>query len=214
MDGDDDDAQEFDPEIDLLQRYETMVQTQVETLNGIDDKAAYVSRLIGILVGLVLTSVSIVVSADGFRFNIDSVGAFLLIFFGSLGLFSALVYSIITYLSSKFMYGPSSDLGETMAQYAISDQDYKDVMLRGYSAAIRDNRRVIVTNAQRFERCLSSLVVGLLFLLGGAVLIVLPNHALVDGVVVVGFTLSAALIGRHILREEYLTLERKHPDDD
>lgn len=48
MPSDDDSADQppfldFDPEEDLLRRYEKMVQTQISTLNEIDDKAAYVA---------------------------------------------------------------------------------------------------------------------------------------------------------------------------
>ncbi|SEO20051.1 hypothetical protein SAMN05216388_100999 [Halorientalis persicus] len=87
-------------------------------------------------------------------------------------------------------------------------------MLHGYSDAIRDNRKVVIANSKWVERCLTSLVIGVLYMLGGAVLVVLPNHIYVSGLVFAGISGAALLIGKYILREEYLTLEREHPDND
>lgn len=200
---------EFDPELDLLQRYEQMVQTQVETLNGIDDKAAYVARLVSVLTGLVLSAVSIIVSTGNIELTIETSAVFLLLGAAVSAFFVSLVYAIITYLSSKFKYGPTSGLGEFMADYRVEDQNYKDMMLRGYSEAIRANRRVVVTNSKRFEKCLASLLAGVLFLFGAGITIVLPEHALLEGIVVIVFVLVAGLLVRYIVREEYLTLERQ-----
>lgn len=54
-------ATNFDVEFDLLKRYEQMINTQINTLNGIDDKAASIARLVTILVGLLLSGASLIV---------------------------------------------------------------------------------------------------------------------------------------------------------
>ncbi len=87
-------------------------------------------------------------------------------------------------------------------------------MLQGYSDAIRDNRKVVIANSKQFERCLTSLVIGVLYLLGGAVLVILPNHIYISGIVTLRISGAALLIGKYILREENLALEREHPDND
>lgn len=212
---DNDSSQEtFDPELDLLERYEAMVETQVETLNGIDDKAAYIARLVGILAGLVTSAASILVGTQGVQFTTQTRAVFLMLALAVVSFFVSLIYAIITYLSSRFEYGPKATLGEFMADYQIGVQTYKEMMLRGYSEAIQANRQVVVTNAKRFERCLASFLNGVLFLFGSGALIVLPPSWLVDSVVVIGFSISSLIITRYILAEEYLTLERELSTDE
>lgn len=205
---------DFDSEIDLLHRYEQMIQTQVETLNGIDDKAAYVARLVGILAGLVLTTVSLIATTEGFSIGVSNGGALVLAALAIIALFVSLVYAIITYLSSKFEYGPSAGIGDYMSQAQVPEQEYKDVLLRGYSQAIRANRRVVVTNARRFERCLASFASGLLLFFGVGVVLVLPDESWLDVIVVFLFVTIVLVFSRYILREEYLTLDRQLPSDD
>lgn len=205
---------DFDSEIDLLHRYEQMIQTQVETLNGIDDKAAYAARLVGILAGLVLTTVSLIATTEGFSIGVSNGGALVLAALAIIALFVSLVYAIITYLSSKFEYGPSAGIGDYMSQAQVPEQEYKDVLLRGYSKAIRANRRVVVTNARRFERCLASFASGLLFFFGVGVVLVLPDESWIDIVVVFSFVTIVLVFSRYIIREEYLTLDRQLPTDD
>ncbi|SFR93196.1 hypothetical protein SAMN05216559_1239 [Halomicrobium zhouii] len=205
---------EFDSEIDLLHRYEQMIQTQVETLNGIDDKAAYVARLVGILAGLILTGVSLIASNEGFAIGASNGGALALAALAITSLFVSLVYAIVTYLSSKFEYGPSAGIGDFMSQAQVPEQEYKDVLLRGYSQAIRANRRVVVTNARRFERCLASFASGLLLFFGVGVVLVLLDESWIDLAVVFSSVTIALVFSRYILREEYLTLDRQIPTDD
>lgn len=219
MSPDDDDATppfppDFDPEQDLLRRYEKMVQTQISTLNGIDDKAAYAARLVGILAGLVLSATSIAVSAREVAVSVQTSVVFVLLASSVAALFVSLVYAIITYLSSKFEYGPSAEMGEYMSNYKVDEQQYKDVLLRGYSDAIRQNRRVVVTNARRFERSLAAFLAGLLFLFGAGVLLILSASFATEIGVSLLFTGSAAWLVRYILREEYLTLDRQGINDE
>lgn len=205
---------EFDPEQDLLRRYEKMVQTQISTLNGIDDKAAYVARLVGILAGLVLSATSIAVSSQEVTVSIQTSVVFVLLASSVAALFVSLVYAIITYLSSTFEYGPSAEMGEYMSNYRVDEQQYKDVLLRGYSDAIRQNRQVVVTNARRFERCLAAFLAGLLFLFGAGILFISPASLAAEIGVTLLFAGSAAWLVRYILREDYLTLDRRGVHDE
>lgn len=207
-------ADEFDPELDLLQRYDEMIQTQVEMLNGIDDKAAYVARLVSILTGLVLSAASVVASIEGHELTVETGPELFLLGVCVLSFFASLVYAIVTYLSSRFEYGPKSGLGEFMADYHVKNQDYKDMMLRGYSEAIQANRRVVVTNSRRFEKCLAGLLAGVFFLLGAGVVTVLPEHFPLEAGTTLVFVIAVIVLVRYIVREDYLTIERKHPVDE
>ncbi|WP_324662805.1 hypothetical protein [Haloarcula sediminis] len=205
---------DFDPEQDLLRRYEKMVQTQISTLNGIDDKAAYVARLVGILAGLILSATSLAVSTEEITVSIKTSAVFILLGLSVAALFVSLVYAIITYLSSKFEYGPSAEMGEYMSNYKVKEQQYKDVLLRGYSDAIKQNRRVVVTNARRFQRCLAAFLAGLLFLFGASIILILIFPLMAEILVALLFVGGAGWLVRYILREEYLTLERRDTDNE
>lgn len=207
-------SERFDAETDLLQRYEAMVRTQIETINGIDDKAAYVARLVAILAGLVLTSMSVVASTADVGVMPGDGGEVVLSVLAVTALFVSLVYAIITYLSSEFQYGPSARIGEYMATNKVSDQEYKDVLLHGYSQANRANGRVVIANSKRFQRCLTSFASGILFFFGVGVTLVLPDEPWVDAAVVTAFAALVVVFGRYVLREEYLTLDRQRTNDE
>lgn len=212
MPSDDDDfdlPSDFDPEEDLLRRYEQMVQTQISTLNGVDDKAAYVARLVGILAGLVLSAVSFAVGTEEVSVSAETGLFFVLLALSVAALFTSLVYAVITYLSSSFQYGPSPGLGDYMAKFKVTEQDYKDSLLRGYADAIRNNERVVITNARRFQRCLAAFLVGILLLFGSGILFVLPVPFFSQVAVAVGFSGAAVWMVVYILREDYLTLDRQ-----
>lgn len=205
---------EFDPELDLLERYEQMIQTQVDTLNGIDDKAAFIGRFVGLLASLVLSATSVVVGTQQVELSLETGGVFSMLGLAVLAFFVSLVYAIITYLSSRFEYGPAANLGSFMADYHVKEQDYQDMMLRGYSEAIQANRRVVATNSKRFERCLASFLAGILFLFGAGVLLVLPGILPLHVGVGLLFAIVAVILIHYILRGNYLTLERRQIGDD
>jgi hypothetical protein len=58
------DDEQLDPKTDLLRRYEQMIQTQISTLNEIDDRAIRVSRLITLLIGIGVSIISLVVGTE------------------------------------------------------------------------------------------------------------------------------------------------------
>ena len=153
------DRDQFDPELDLLNRYDQMIATQIEIINGIDDKAAFTGRLIGLLGGLILTAISVVAGTDTIESSVPTAASLVLLAIGVLALFVSLVLAIITYLSSKFAYGPTAGLGKFMAEHQVDPQQYRDALLDGYSEAIVDNRRVVQRNARRFKYCLTALLV-------------------------------------------------------
>lgn len=203
------DGEDFDPEMDLLRRYGEMVETQIETINGIDDKAAYTARLIGILGGLILTAVSFGATSDAIKVSETTAAAIILLGLGILILLVSLVFAIMTYLSSKFVYGPPTGLGRYLADYQVDPQDYRDAMLRGYSAGIEANRKVVDDNSKRFKRSLASLLAALILLFGSGMLLVLPSNIFSDVVLFLSFVIAAGLLARYILREDYLTLQEE-----
>lgn len=199
---------DIDQEIDLLQRYESILQTQVETINGIDDKAIQTARLIGVLGGLVMTGTSLAVSTGVLEVSTETAIGIIALGAGSVALFVSLVFAIITYLSTRFEYGPTSQLGYEMAQYQIKEQDYRDMMLRGYSTAIQKNRKVVDANSDRFKHCLASLSVAIIFLFAAGPALLSPLYS-VDLVICGLAIVLAAVVGYYILQEHYITIERE-----
>ena len=204
----------FDAEEDLLRRYEQMIQTQISTLNDIDDKAAYVARLVAILTGLTLSAASFAASRAELSLNVET-GAVLLLTGSSVSaFFISVVFAIITYLKSEFEYGPTIGMGRYMARYKVDDQQYKDVLLRSYATAIENNRTVVVANARRFQTSLAALLAGLFLLFGSATLLVLPPAPMIQYGTAGVFVIAAACVALLINRGEYLRLEEQDHNND
>lgn len=212
--GQPDDEEQFDAEEDLLRRYEQMVQTQISTLNGIDDKAAHVARLVAILSGLILSAASLIASTRDISITIQTGSAVALVGLSVTAFVVCIIYAVLTYLSSKFEYGPSAEIGKFMSSKKVDNQQYKDVMLRGYANAIQQNKRVVVKNARRFQTSLAALLMGLIFLFGGAAITVLQTSPGVELVVAIVFFVVAVVLGVYVHQERYLTLDRSLYDDD
>ena len=199
---------EIDPERDLLERYDEMVLIQIETIDGIDEKAASVSRLVGLLGGLVLTAVSVAATVELVALSETTAVAFSMLGAGIVALFVSLVFAIITYLSSKFRYGPTADLGEFVADHPVDRHEYREFLLRTYSSALRENKRVVDTNATRFKWCLASLLAGLIFLFAAGILFVIPTTFKYEIIFLLIITGKTVVLTTYIAREEYLTLDR------
>ena len=192
----------------MLRRYESMVRIQVETLDGIDDKAAYTARLVALLVGVVLTGVSIVISSDILALSTETGAAFLTIALAVVAFTTSMIFAIFTYLSSRFEYGPSPDAGRTLAKKNISEDRYKEMMLRTYADVLESNYSVVVDNNERFETSLTALLVGILFLFATGVLLALPGGVLADALILLVFAGLSIRISLFILDQEYITLDR------
>lgn len=195
------------PKVEAVERFERMIDVQIETLNGIDDKAEYLTRFVGVLIGVVLTGLSLIPEFDGVALDTDSLPMLVSIFVGIVALLSTLGFSIITYLSSKFEYGVSASVAEHFASSDLTEDEYAELMLRGYADIIPKNREVVRVNSRRFRNALTSLLVGLGCLSQATLFVVvdLPIRVryaiLVSGFLVLGYVL------RYILGEEYLTLD-------
>lgn len=177
---------DFSPELDLLERYEEMIDTQVATINGIDDKAAFTARLTAILGGLLIAAASIAATTDRAIVSVETIVPTIAVAVGSVLLLASLVFAILTYLSSRFEYGPSAELGHFIATSTVDSEEYLAGMVSGYSEAIMVNRRVVRANADRFERCLATLLGGIIVLFPAGTMLVLPVGPLVEiGVVLV-----------------------------
>lgn len=208
------DRDTIDAEEDLMNRYESMVQTQIETLSDIDDKAARTLRVITLLLGVLFTGVSI--SVQYFHESGEQILLVQLVLVGAgfVFLLVSLGYASITYLSSVFKYGPTEKLGAVMAEYEVGAQDYRNHMLGAYSDIISQNRMVVRNNSRRFRRTMVLLLVGLVFLFLGGTSITLHLNRGVNGLLLIIGSLLALALTHYIEGEEYLTLEWQTDNDE
>lgn len=193
--------------LDALDRYERMIDVQIQTLNDIDNKAEYLTRYLAILIALLFTGASFVLDigvADGF---VSELPLFATLVLGLLALTVSVVFSIITYLSSVFQYGPRREFAEDIADHDIGKKLYAEIMLRTYSDAIYQNKRVVRQNSARFKYALTGLLNGVLFL-GAAALVLFAPGGLAWIVLVIVIVIAAGL-SWYILTDQYLTLERE-----
>jgi hypothetical protein len=201
-----------DAEEDLIDRYENMVQTQVQTISDIDSKASRTLRVITLLLGAIFTAVS--VSVTYFQNSTDSVSSLQILIFGTgiIFLLISLGYASVTYLSSVFEYGPSEKFGRHMAEYEVEAQDYRNRMLDAYADILDRNKRVVKNNARRFRLTMLCLQVSMLFFFTGGLSVV---YTFDFGTNVVLFTLTwlgALALVQFINEEEYLTLDWQTSD--
>ena len=198
-----DDSNGLNEKFDAIDRYEHMVNIQIQTLDGIDNKAEYLTRYIAVLLALVFTGASFVVDDLG---SVEPGWSILLpSILGLGGLAVALIFSTITYLSSTFQYGPNRDFALDVANQDIGQKTYAEIMLRAYRDALYQNKKVVQQNSKRFKIALNSLLVGILFLTAGAVGFLGGFKMYLSAMLV---TLVLALVlSWYILTEQYLVLE-------
>ena len=200
---------QIDPYLDAADRLEQTVETQVSLINGIDDKAEHVTRLLAILLGLVFTVLSLVVNLEQVEFETATIPVQISFGLGILLLLLAMAAAIVTYLSSRFRVGLHQNVGKYLSQ-PDTKTDFDEHIRRvlgSYAKIIEENKEVINTNSKRFRISLLLLLVGMLFLSTSGTLFI-------GGVTGIagwgGFALAVgltALAAWYILGGRYLTLD-------
>ena len=103
---------------DAVDRLERVIDTQIDTVDDFDQKAAYVTRFVGVVLGLVLTAVSLA-SRFGGGDPATQLPAVAAVAGGVVGLVAAVAGAIVTYLSSRVVVGLHPH-----AARAIADGEY------------------------------------------------------------------------------------------
>ena len=129
--------------IDAVDRFERMVDIQIETVTDIDSKAEHLSRLIAILLGVILAAASVIPEFDGLEAGVSSGPVLSTLIFGVGALLVSLSISIITYLSSNVDFGPKEGVAEYFASVDVSQTEYTEIFLRGYADALANNERIM-----------------------------------------------------------------------
>lgn len=200
---------DVDAYLDAANRLERAMDTQIQILEGIDNKAEHVTRLIALLIGIVFSVISVVTQLG--RTPITPPKFFVLVAFGLgvCGLLVSMGAAIITYLSSQYKIGLHDDVGEILsdASYGIQMPEHIRNVLGTYAFVLGQNRRVIESNVFWFRLTLLFLLYGMIFIALSGFLYVggfeppLPRAAVVlTAVVSVG-------IGYYILAGTFLPFQ-------
>lgn len=196
-----------DPYLDAADRLERAIETQISIINGIDDKAEHVTRLVGILIGLVFSVLSLVANLDAVVIGTTSIPVEVAFVFGILSLLFAMGAAIVTYLSSRFRIGLDYSVGYYLSESDEADfQTHIQRVLGSYGEIIEENKKVIESNSARFRGTLSFLLIGVLFLSAAGILYL---GQLSTREAWAGFTVTVLLAAGgawYILTGKYLTL--------
>lgn len=211
-------SEQFDVDayVDATDRLERAMDTQVQILEGIDNKAEHITRLIALLIGIIFSVISFVTQLS--RTPISPPPSTILAAFG-IGVGSLLISmgtAIITYLSSQYKIGLHGDVGEVLSDesFAIEMPEHIRNVLGTYSFVIDQNRKVIETNVSWFRFTLFFLLIGVLFVsLAGFLYLAdfgWPSSLLA---VLCGLVLTLA-IGWYILTGRFLPLQDVGSDNE
>lgn len=210
----DEGSEEWSPKQDAIDRFERMVDVQVQTLNDIDTKAAELMRLLAVLLGVVLTGVSLIPEFKALTLTVDSAPLVVSAVVGVGGLLLSLGFAIITYLSSRFDYGVSPGVAEYVANNEVTGEEYAGIMLRGYADIIPDNRDVVRANSRRFRNALTALLVALASLALAVLYIVGEFTLATELVVLVSVYGAVAVVTGYILSGGYLVRNPQTEDNE
>ncbi len=208
-DRDGDSSSKADPYLDTADRLASQIQTQIDTIEGIDTKAEHLTRLIGILIGLVFSVLSLVANADMIQLTRPTSGTRIVFLLGITCLLAAMGAAMVTYLNSRYRAGIHHSVG-----YYVSNKEQSvdfDVHIKricgSYANVIEQNKTVIEVNSIRFRRALYLLLVGVIFLAtaGSIYLGGFSESQSWYGVVIAG--LLALLIAWYFFTGRYLPLE-------
>lgn len=197
---------------DTANRLERSIDIQHEIISDIDQKAEHVTRLLGIVLGLLFTGLSIISQIDAVSLEDPTLATEIAFIGGVVLLLLSMSAAIITYLSSKYKIGLDPVVGRTFSNPNFSpDYEQHLRMVNGaYDYNIRVNRRVIEQNSKRFRYALYFLLVGL-FSLSAAGTLHFGDVGSQTGLIVLGLVaLLGAILGWYVLSGQYLTF----PGDD
>ncbi|WP_125919997.1 hypothetical protein [Haloparvum sedimenti] len=198
---------ETDPNDDLLDRYETMVEKQIDTVDEIDKKAATSMRVLAVIVGALL-SLFIFFGGEeaSITFSPTTAAPLVWIAFGIAGLLTSFAFCIHTYLSSRMLFGPKAVLGEVLASNRVDPKDYQSALLRGFATAIDTNKEVIRVNSRRFKRALLAFWIGVVGLGSGFGLLFFGVSLTKDLLLSVPVLAVIGYYSFYIIQEKYMVV--------
>ena len=193
---------------DMADQLERVLDLQISLINDTDTKAEHVTRLVGILLGVILTALSI-----SFRFNGGppqaSLPTSIAFGLGLVGLLVSMLLAIITYLSSQFELGLHSSAADALVDESLTMHQYSSLVANTYASAIERNKPVLKANATRFRYTLSALLLGIGYLTISIFQYTALHSSLIRWIILIAGSILVFAGTVYILRGDYLTLERE-----
>jgi hypothetical protein len=204
--------------IDAANRLERHLDEQLTSIQRIDDKAEHITRLLGVLLGLVFTALSVVSQfspqpvTEGSNpvvplhsVTVPTESAFLM---GVVFLLISLFGSVITYLSSVVRRGLHPNVGHLLSRddYETTTEEHVRRVLGTYGYNIEENHEVVMTNARRLRVTLLFLMLGISYLSASGIMFldILPVGNRWQLLAVT--SVLAVLLAWYVLTGKFLTL--------
>jgi len=205
-----------DPRADAARRLERVIDAQSNTLERIDDKSGRIARLLGILLGVVLSSVSVSAQITDLSFASLSTPMWLSFVAGIGFLLVSLATAILTLLSSRFRIGLTHATGDLLSreEFELEVDEHLRHVVGTYAYNVRQNRRIIAANAGWFKRCLVCFLLGESYLGVSAGLYLWKPGGPYDWLVLLASIPIVASLVKYVLSGRYLTLGLHVPDND
>lgn len=203
---------EIQPYIDAADRLERTLDAQLQTIRNIDSRAGFIIRVVGILLGVVVSAASILatVSTNGGGGQAFSVMAAVAAGIAAIGLLGAMVAAVVTYLSSSPVAGLEHQTAALLssAGYETDMETHLRRTIGFYAYALQANTRVIQVNAARFRLSLVALLVGLVYgTLAAALVVVQPGTLAIEIAAFALVTIAAGILIWYVLTGRYKVVE-------
>jgi hypothetical protein len=207
-------SDEFDLDLVALEEGRRTIDKQNEILNNIDDKAARILRINLVIVGLILTGLSVATGTDKQTGSVQAALPDVINIYTELGLLAILLstgVAALTYTASALRIGVTGgSLRRIVFEGDISDRKRLRGLTRSYSKWIEQNYRTNAYNAPLATLTLVFLVYAVVLLtLGGIETI--RSVRWYENVVALGFgivfTVLTGIIGQI---KRYLRLRGEH----
>ncbi len=165
-DGEETDEASLEPRVDAADRLERVIEAQIATLDGIDTKAQHVTRLVAILLGVVLSVLSLAGRQGLLSDSNVTAHAVLALGLGIVALLLSMTAAVVTYLGSRFKSGLHQNVGYVLSdpEHDIDAETHFRRVVGNYGHIVEQNKRVIHANAARFRLTLLLLLVGILYI--------------------------------------------------
>lgn len=145
------------------------LDASLAAIQDVDDKTASLVRFNAVLVGVVVTGISVGPrSLDSFRGAEIVLGLFAL---GIVSLVISTVEGVRSYLKPEIDVGVDAARLQDVLDFDVGEHELRGEIVRAYAGGIEQNYVVLEHTASRFRRMLHALVAGLVLLVVGALLL-------------------------------------------
>lgn len=192
---------------DLADRYQKMLDSQLTAISNFDTKAWRVARLVGILLGVFITGVSIFSSEVAIQLSIAVLPVIGSVAAGLVALMISLIFAILSILSTTASFGLTVELSDALNEGELDKEDYPGIITKSYSKNIENNIKVMRAKGRRLRYSLSSLIFGIVALSTGAFLLFVSLGIWEQIGILVVLGISTAGVVYYILTMQYSVLE-------